>query len=146
MNDYPWYSSSCNYYICSAFLPLDSGAEPCLQYQKQLLHRKNEIFQCFLFFISLLVCPVISVSLLSFFSLLLSGLAGRLNYRKILIKNGSFPCLTGQDPHNSFHHSENFVTVRQRVLPQEKGKSFQYWLFKGLCFTDLLKISRLHKN
>lgn len=50
--------------------------------------------------------------------------SGRLNYWKILIKNGSFPCLTGQNPHNSFHHGENFVTVRQRVLLNRKGKVF----------------------
>lgn len=125
-----------------------------MQYQKQIFHRKNEVFQCFLFSISFSVCPVISVSLLFLFSApqwtcwqtKLQKNSGRINYRETLIKYDSFPCLTGQNPNNSFHHSENFVTVRQRVLLQQKGESFQLWLFKGLRFADFLKISGLHKN
>lgn len=115
---------------------------------------RMKCFPLFPFFISFSVCPVISVSLPFLFSAPqwtcwqaeLQKNSGRINYRKSLIKNGSVPCLTGQNPQNSFHHSENFVAVRQRVLLQEKGKSFQHCLFKGLCFTDFFKTSMLHKN
>lgn len=77
--------------------------------------------------------------------LLLSGLAGRMTCRKIIIKNGSFLCLTGCSPPSSIY----FTTVR---FVSQSGKQY-YFRRKGEVFktgfskhsTDLLKDTRLHK-